>query len=370
MKICVVSAHPKIGGKKKNLSKVEKYVVQEAADLFVFGELFLTGYVCRDDIRDMAEPLDGESIEKMRELAQANKCSIVCGMPLMEREGLISNAAVLIQPDGYVSAYRKSFLANFGPFEERFFFTPGSSLPVFSTNFGRMGICICYEVFFPEMIKTLALNGADLVVCISASPSVTREFFEKVLPARAIENTVFVAYANLVGNQENLTFWGGGQVYDPTGTLLSRGEYFKEGCIIADIDFQCLEHVRISRPTLRDTRSDVLMMLYQTATHKDEHMLRGYAFLGMKLGEYVFKEISVEKVVVYGKRELTEGIIYATGCKRENISFEKGHPGAKFIGNKDELVLRLTEQVIEAAEMGLEAVLPFLDRDKIFVIES
>ncbi|KAA0001718.1 MAG: carbon-nitrogen hydrolase family protein, partial [Thermoplasmata archaeon] len=257
MKICIVSAKPKIGGKKKNLDKITKYISQEKADMYIFGELFLTGYFCRDDIRDVAEDKEGESIKKLRKMAKEHGCYIICGVPFKEREGIISNAALLFHPNGNVDVYRKTFLANFGPFEERFYFLPDNTLPVFDTKYGKVGICICYDIFFPEVVKSFALQGADLIICISASPSVTREFFEKVLPARAIENTVFIAYANLVGNQENLVFWGGGQAYDPKGELIAKGEYFKESYVIADIDFSLLENVRVSRPTIRDTKAEI-----------------------------------------------------------------------------------------------------------------
>jgi len=370
MKICIVSAKPKVGGKKKNLDKIEKYISQEKADIYIFGELFLTGYFCRDDIREMAEDNEGESIKKLKKMAKENDCYIICGAPLKEREGVISNSALLIHPNGKVDAYRKTFLANFGPFEERFYFLPENNLPVFQTKYGKIGICICYDIFFPELVKAMVLQGADLIVCISASPSVTREFFEKVLPARAIENTVFVAYANLVGSQENLVFWGGGQVYNPMGELMARGEYLKEGYVVADIDFSLLENARASRPTIRDTKAEILHALYNIARGKDKKLQKGYTYIGMKMGEYAFKKMKVEKVTIYGKKELADGIIFATGCKRDVISFEEGEIGAKFIGKGGEIKIFVKEEIKKAIEDGMDSILPFLDNEKIFDIRE
>jgi predicted amidohydrolase len=177
----------------------------------------------------------------------------------------------LTHPNGKVDAYKKMFLPNFGPFEEKIFFSQGQSLSIFETDFGKIGLCICYDLFFPEIVKSYALRGADLVVCISASPSITRKFFEAILPARAIENTIFVAYANLVGTQEDLVFWGGGQVYGPKGDLLVKAPYFEESVVKCDLDFDELEDARTMRPTLRDTRAELFADLYDIVREREEN---------------------------------------------------------------------------------------------------
>lgn len=371
MKICIVSGKPKIGGKKKNLERIEKFILQEKADMYIFGELFLTGYICRDDIRDMAEDSEGPSLAKLKKMAKEHDCYIICGVPLKGREGIIFNAAVLVHPEEKVDVYRKAFLANFGPFEERFYFSPGTDIPVFPTRYGKVGLCICFDIFFPELVKGLVLQGADLVVCISASPSVTREFFEKVLPARAIENTVFMAYSNLAGNQEHLVFWGGGQVYSPTGELIARGDHLKEGCVVADIDFSGLENVRVSRPTIRDTRSDMFLNLFRIAKNKDETLQRGYAYLGIKMGEYAFRSMKVEKGIVYGKKEILKGIMFATGISEDAFSFEEGDGriGATFIGGEEKLTVLLKEEIRDTVEGGMDFIIPLLDIEKIFDVK-
>lgn len=372
MKVCIVSGKPKIGGKKKNLERIEKFIIQEKADMYIFGELFLTGYICRDDIRDMAEDIEGPSVERLKKMAKEHDCYIICGVPLKGRDGIIFNAAMLFHPEEQVDVYRKAFLANFGPFEERFYFAPGADIPVFHTRYGKVGLCICFDIFFPELVKGLVLQGADLIVCISASPSVTREFFEKVLPARAIENTVFMAYSNLVGNQEHLVFWGGGQVHSPTGELIARGEYLKEGCVVADIDFSCLEHVRVSRPTIRDTRPDIFLDLFRITKNRDGTLKGGYAYLGIKMGEYAFRNMKVEKGIVYGKKELAEGIMFATGISKDTLSFEQGEGriGATFIGREEKLTVLLKEEIRNIVEGGMDSIIPLLGIEKIFDVKK
>jgi len=374
MKLCIANIKPSVGNKKKNLKKIESMVSEENADMYVFGEMALTGYTCRDEFREMAEGIDGPSINEIKKIAREKDCYIIFGMPLKEREGVISNASIMVHPDGKVNAYRKSFLANFGPFEERFYFSPGKEMPVFKTKYGKVGMCICYDLFFPELVKGLVLKGADMIVCISASPTTTREFFEKVLPSRAIENTAFIAYSNIVGTQENIVFWGGGQVYGPKGNLIARGKYLKEGVVTAEVDFRDLEEARASRPTLRDTRAEVFSEISRGFVEERTHS--GYAMVGLKMGEYISSKMKVEKAVVYSDKENAEsvisGIMFHTGLAKDRIKFEESNTvGALFSSSKRKISIFLKEDVKNAIEMGMNtSILSYLDDEKIFTIEE
>jgi predicted amidohydrolase len=248
---------------------MEKYISKTKADIYVFGEYFLTGDRCKDEFRDLAEPLDGPSIQQLKKIAKTKHCYLIFGMPLKDStvEGLNYNAAVLIHPDGTVDAYKKWFLPNAGPFEEKIFFDQGEELPVFTTDHGKIGLLICYDLNFPELAKALTLQGADILICISASPTTTQRYFETLLPARALENTVFMAYINLAGNQEDLIYWGGSQVYDPLGTLLIKAPYLKESLITCDVNLKLLESARARRPVLRDIRPEIYQDLYTFSRH-------------------------------------------------------------------------------------------------------
>jgi predicted amidohydrolase len=244
---------------------MEKYIKKTKADIYIFAEYFLVGDRCKDEYRNLAEPLNGPSIKHLQKIAKDKHCYLVFGMPCRDDtvDGLLYNAAILIHPNGTVNAYKKWFLPNSGPFEEKIFFDQGEELPVFPTTQGKIGLLICYDIYFPELAKALTFQGADLLICIAASPSVTQPYFETLIPARALENTVFFAFCNLVGNQEDLVYWGGSQVYDPTGTLLTKAPYFKESIITCDIDFDLLEPARARRPFLRDIRPEIYQDLYQ-----------------------------------------------------------------------------------------------------------
>ncbi len=269
MKIALVAARPKMADVNANVEKMKRYIEKKRADIYIFGELFLSGYGCRDELRDLAQTRDSRSIKEMSKIAKKNDIYLVFGSPIEDDrvKGLIKNAAIFIHPDGKVESYEKWFLPTFGPFEENIFFDEGEELSIIETRFGKIGLLVCYDLYFPEIARAYALQGADLLICISASPSTTRKYFEKILPARAIENTVFIAYSNIVGNQEDLVFWGGSQIYDPLGNLIKRTELFKEEMAVVDVDFSVIERARANRPVLRDLRPEIYDDLYNLSRH-------------------------------------------------------------------------------------------------------
>jgi len=274
MKIALISMRPKIADKKANLQKMEKHISKTKADLYIFGESSLTGYPLKDEIREIAETTEGESIKHMKKIAEKNKCYIVFGMPLKDNKvkGLIHNSAVLIHPNGKVDTYNKWFLPTFGPFEEKIFFDEGEKIEAFNTKFGKIGIIICYDLFFPELCKAYTLEGADIIICLSATPSVNRKYFETLLPARAIENTVFMIYVNIVGTQEDLIFFGGAQIYDPLGNLIAKAPYFKESAITCNLDLKNINIARANRPVIRDIRPEIYTDLYKLSRHHTKKM--------------------------------------------------------------------------------------------------
>ncbi len=269
MKVALISMRPKIANKQANMKTMESYIDKTSADMYVFGEICLTGYRCKDELRDLAEPVNGPSLSYLKKVAKAHQCYLVVGMPLLDKivDGLIHNAAIFIHPNGKVDTYNKWFLPTFGPFEEKLFFDEGEQLPIVTTKFGNIGIIICYDLFFPELCKAYVLQGADFIICLSASPSTTRNYFEALLPARAIENTVFMIYVNLVGTQEDLTFWGGSQLYSPFGALLKKAPYFKESCITCELDVSDIQRARANRPVIRDIRPEIYQDLYHLSRH-------------------------------------------------------------------------------------------------------
>ncbi len=121
------------------------------------------------------------------------------------------------------------------------------------------------------MTKAFSLQGAEILICITASPSTTRKYFETLLPTRALENTVFMVLVNLVGTQEDLVLWGGSQVYDPLANLLVKAPYFKESIVVCDIDLKKIKPARANRTLLRDLRPEIYHDLYNISRfHKKD----------------------------------------------------------------------------------------------------
>ena len=257
MKVALAQLEPALQDKEANVKKIETAAAGARADLLLVGELFLTGYMARDAFARLAEPLDGPSVKAVQRIASEHGTHIVFGMP--EREPgtrRLFNASVLVAPDGKVASYRKVYPANFGPFEEGLYFGRGDALTLVDTKLGKIGLLICYDSFFPELAKAYALQGADLLAIISASPATSKPFFDRILPARAIENALVVLYANLVGTELNIVFQGGTQAIGPRGEDLGKAKDFVESVVTADVDLRDVKTARAFRPTLRDTRKE------------------------------------------------------------------------------------------------------------------
>ena len=258
MKAALAQLDATVGDKTKNLKKLEKAVAAAKADLFLAGELFLSGYMARDAFAQLAEPIDGPAVKTAQFIAREYSTHLVFGMPEREEstKGLF-NTSILVAPDGKVASYRKVYLANFGPFEEGLYFGRGDGLTLVETKLGKIGLLICYDAFFPELAKAYALQGADLLAIISASPATSKPFFDRILPARAIENALPVLYTNLVGTELNIVFQGGTQAIGPRGEDLGKAADFVESTVLANVDLRDVKTARTFRPTLRDTRKDM-----------------------------------------------------------------------------------------------------------------
>jgi len=252
----------KIGDKKHNLNKIKKQIrqaKQNGANLIIFPELALTGYTLRDTVYELAEPIPGPSTNLLTEVAKKENIHIVFGMVEQSEKasGVLYNTAVLLSPKGIVGKYQKMHLPTHSIFEEKRYFRPGYKSPLFETDIGKLGLIICYDVFFPEIVRLLRLKGAELIICISASPAVRRKFFEILTVARAMENTVFLAYVNLVGIEDGLQFWGGSRLISPNGSIISQAKYDDEDLVTEKISYVDLKRTEIFVPTLRDLRPEL-----------------------------------------------------------------------------------------------------------------
>jgi len=249
---------------------MEKYTAEakkQGAELVIFPELSLTGYIIRDELFELAEKIPGPSTNAIGKIAKKHETYIVFGMPELSGKtaATIYNTAVLVGPEGYIGKYRKMYLPTHSVFEEKRYFRPGYHAGAFETNIGKIGLIICYDIFFPEVCRLTRLEGAQMIVCISASPAVRKAFFETLTVARAIENTAFLAYVNLVGVEDGLQFWGGSRLIAPNGKIITKAKYDEEDLVVGEVNYADIKPVETFVPTLKDLRPELFDKLKEKA---------------------------------------------------------------------------------------------------------
>ena len=247
---------PKVGNKQRNLKQISEQASKarkKNVDLLIFPELQLTGYTMRDEVYHLAEPILGPSTRKVEAMAREHGVHVVFGMPEeSEVKGVIHNTAVFVGPKGLIGRYRKIHLPTHSVFEERRYYRPGQEASVFKTDIGTIGLSICYDLYFPELTRLLTLKGAQLIICISASPGLRRRFFEGFSLSRAMENAVYLAYVNRVGIEDGNQFWGGSRVIAPNGSILVQCKYDEEDYQPCKVDLNEVSRSRAFIPTIKD----------------------------------------------------------------------------------------------------------------------
>jgi predicted amidohydrolase len=239
MRVAVAQLDPKLAEKERNLDACLARLDEAAAsgaELLVLPECAIPGYMfaSADEAMPYAEEIPGPSTDALAEAAARTGTHVVCG--LIERDGdLLHNAAALVGPDGLVGTYRKTHLPFLGV--DRFV-TPGDELPVWETPLGRIGVEICYDLRFPEVTRTLALRGADLVCHPTNFPMAARVQTEVITTARAAENRVYLLTANRCGQERWAEFCGRSQIVDPYGVRLAETDVAGEALLVADVEVE------------------------------------------------------------------------------------------------------------------------------------
>jgi 5-aminopentanamidase len=239
------------GDVRANVRKAVGTVEDVDANLYIFPELFLTGYIgggCRDLGEDV---LSG--ISELSSLTD-NRCAIAVGAPSFDR-GLLFNSMYFMS--GRTVRYDKLNLPSFGVFHEKETFTPGES-PAMADFMGmRFGLTICYDLFFPELYRFYCRNGADANICISASPESSRPFFEKVLPARSVENTAYTLFVNNIGTAQGLPMAGRSRSVSPVGEA-GPSAGIGEEVLLTVLSKEDVTAAKDRRPTVSDIRDDII----------------------------------------------------------------------------------------------------------------
>ncbi|WND38669.1 carbon-nitrogen hydrolase family protein [Streptomyces sp. BB1-1-1] len=254
MRTALLQSSGRPGSTAENLKVLDEAAGRAAAagaGLLVTAELFLTGYAIGDDVAVLAEPADGDSADAVAEIAVRHGLAVAYGYP--ERAGeSVFNSVQLISADGTrVANYRKTHL--FGCFE-RDHFTPGEQPVVQAELDGvTVGLMICYDVEFPENVRAHALAGTDLLLVPTAQMHPFQFVAESVVPVRAFENQMYVAYVNRVGREGEFEFVGLSVLAGPDGTARARAGRAEE-LVLGDVDPVLLAASREANPYLKDRR--------------------------------------------------------------------------------------------------------------------
>jgi len=270
----------------KNLEKAVDSIraaAKQGAQIICLPELFLTQYFCQTEDPDnfsLAEPLPGPTSTTLSNLAK--ELHVVLIVPLFEKrtQGIYHNTAIVIDADGSIAGtYRKMHIPDDPCFFEKFYFTPGDTgFKSFSTRYGKVGVLICWDQWFPEAARLTALSGAQFLFYPTAigyhdeDAKVSQQqisAWETIQKSHAISNGVFLASVNRVGRENALTFWGKSFICNPFGEVIGQAEDEPQ-ILIAKCPLLEIESTRQNWPFLRDRRVDAYQGLSKLYLDDDE----------------------------------------------------------------------------------------------------
>ena len=267
-----------IADNKRRIAEGITNLAHQGAQLIVLQELHNTLYFCQvEDVDnfDLAEPIPGPSTDFYGQLAQSLKVVIVTSLFERRAPGLYHNTAVVIESDGTIAGkYRKMHIPDDPAYYEKFYFTPGDlGFTPIDTSVGRLGILVCWDQWYPEAARLMALRGAEVLIYPTAIGYATydtpeeqqrqREAWTTVMRGHAVANGLPVVAVNRVGFEpdpsgqtEGILFWGSSFVAGPQGEMIYRASSTDEQSAVVDIDTKHSEDVRRWWPFLRDRRID------------------------------------------------------------------------------------------------------------------
>ena len=267
-----------INDNMQRLKKGIEQLAKQGAQLIVLQELHNSLYFCQletVDNFDLAEPIPGPSTAFFSEIAAANNVVIVTSLFEKRAAGLYHNTAVVIEKDGSIAGkYRKMHIPDDPAYYEKFYFTPGDlGFAPIKTSLGKLGILVCWDQWYPEAARLMALNGAELLIYPTAigyessdaeeEKQRQREAWTTVQRGHAVANGLPVIAVNRVGFEpdpsqqtQGITFWGSSFVAGSQGEFIYRASETEEECTIVEVDLQRSEQVRRWWPFLRDRRID------------------------------------------------------------------------------------------------------------------
>ncbi len=268
-RVAVAQIAPALGDLERNLALHEKMAqeaISQSANLLVFPELSLTGYFLKDQVPSVALRPESSPLQALCELSR--RVAIVVGFVEEAPGHTFHNAAAYLEGGAVRHIHRKVYLPTYGIFDEQRYLAAGGRVQAFDTALGRMAILICEDLWHPAIPGIAVWDGAEVIVCVSASPgrgqSETAPFqnagtWERVLRAYGDLFTCFVIYANRVGYEDGACFWGGSEVVTPGGESLAKARYLESELLVAELQPGALRRARMANPLLRDERLELTL---------------------------------------------------------------------------------------------------------------
>jgi len=269
MRIAIYQCESEPTEVERNLQRLARVVERASAAgvaLLICPEMYLTGYnIGTDAARRLAEPRDGPSANAVAEMARKNGVAIAYGYPERGTADAVFNSVQLFGPDGSPLAnYRKTHL--FGDLDKSMFTASDADSAVVELGGWRVGFLICYDVEFPENARKLALRGADLIVAPTANMVPFEVVNTTIVPARAYENQVYLAYANYCGGEGEIEYCGLSCVAAPDGSTAARAGADEE-LIVGELDHGLLTASRQATTYLTDRRPQLYVALTTPTAH-------------------------------------------------------------------------------------------------------
>ncbi len=266
IKVGLAQIYPKLGDLAYNLQVHLDYVRQareQKVDLLVFPELSLTGYQVQDLVPEVAIETDAKNKVFGALLKASAEIDIVVGFVHRDRRNRFYIANAYLSAEEALHVHHKLYLPTYAMFDESRYFARGNSVRAFDTRFGRLGMLICEDFWHVSPAYLLWLDGADILILNSSSPSRGLNNSDRLGATRWVEManqaygsmfTSYILHCNRVGYEDGKNFWGGSSVVDPDGEFMTNGLYFDEALITQEIDLNQLHRTRARLPLLRDER--------------------------------------------------------------------------------------------------------------------
>jgi N-carbamoylputrescine amidase len=250
--------------KERNVEKAvqfTKLAIEKGANLVCFQELFTTHWFPREMNKryfSLAEKVDGLTIARMQKLAKEYGVVLVCPIFELEKDSFYNSAVVIDAGGEILGSYRKIHVPQIPLWEERYYFSSGNhGFPVFNTKVAPIGVQICWDNFFPEGSRILALKGAKIIFSPTAAAFASQRRWETVISSNAIANGVYIFRVNRVGSEEKQDFYGRSFCISPEGEFLDKPTGMKDSIALMEIDLKNIDKSRKEWPFLKDRRPEI-----------------------------------------------------------------------------------------------------------------